>query len=98
MHISELDTPAVLIDLDRMERNIQRAQEQCARHGKSMRPHIKTHKIPEIARLQVAAGAIGITCAKLGEVEVMVGAGLKQILLAYPIVGEAKLRRLVRLA
>jgi len=98
MHISELDTPAVLIDLDRMERNIRRAQEHCARYGKTMRPHIKTHKIPEIARKQVEAGAMGITCAKLGEVEVMAAAGLTQILLAYPIVGEAKLRRLVRLA
>jgi D-serine deaminase-like pyridoxal phosphate-dependent protein len=98
MHISELDTPAVLIDLDRMERNIRRAQEHCARHGKSMRPHIKTHKIPRIARMQVDAGAMGITCAKLGEVEVMVAAGLKEILLAYPIVGDQKLRRLVRLA
>jgi D-serine deaminase-like pyridoxal phosphate-dependent protein len=98
MHISELDTPAVLIDLDRMERNIRRAQEHCGRHGKAMRPHIKTHKIPQIARMQVEAGAVGITCAKLGEVEVMVGAGLREILLAYPIVGEAKLRRLVRVA
>jgi D-serine deaminase-like pyridoxal phosphate-dependent protein len=98
MHISELDTPAVLIDLDRMERNIRRAQEQCARHGKAMRPHIKTHKMPQIARMQMEAGAMGITCAKLGEVEVMLEAGLKEILLAYPIVGEAKLQRLVRLA
>jgi D-serine deaminase-like pyridoxal phosphate-dependent protein len=98
MHISELDTPCVLIDETILDRNIARAQEHCARHGIAMRPHIKTHKTPEIARKQMAAGAVGITCAKLGEGEVMADAGVPDILVAYPVVGEAKLRRLAALA
>lgn len=98
MHIRELDTPAVLIDLDVMERNLRRAQEYCDAHGIRLRPHIKTHKIPQIAELQKALGAVGITCAKLGEAEVMFSPQVQDILIAYPIVGEAKLRRFVELA
>ena len=64
MHISELDTPAVLVDLDVMERNLARTAEYSARTGIELRPHIKTHKIPEIALQQVALGAVGITAAK----------------------------------
>jgi D-serine deaminase-like pyridoxal phosphate-dependent protein len=98
MRIDELDTPCVLVDLDVLERNISRAQEYLDRHRISMRPHIKTHKIPEIARLQVAAGAVGITCAKVGEAEVMADAGIEDLLIAYPILGDAKLKRLAALA
>lgn len=98
MHISELDTPAVLIDLDIMERNLRRAQEYFSSHGIALRPHMKTHKLPEVGRLQVELGAIGLTCAKLGEAEVMADAGIHDIFLAYPIWGEAKLRRLTALA
>jgi D-serine deaminase-like pyridoxal phosphate-dependent protein len=98
MHISELDTPCVLIDEATLDRNIARAQEHCARHGMAMRPHIKTHKTPEIARKQMDAGAVGVTCAKIGEAEVMADAGVPDILLAYPVVGDAKLRRLAALA
>jgi D-serine deaminase-like pyridoxal phosphate-dependent protein len=65
--------------------------------GVSLRPHIKTHKTPQIARLQIASGAVGITCAKLGEAEVMADAGIDDILIAYPIVGELKIRRLLAL-
>ena len=68
MQLSELETPAVTIDMDRLEANIRRAQAQLDRHGVANRPHIKTHKIPAVAKMQMQAGAIGITCQKLGEV------------------------------
>src|ERR1043165_3105797 len=74
--VAELDTPAVVIDLDIVEANIRRAQETLASHGLNNRPHIKTHKIPAMAKLQMQAGAVGITCQKLGEVEVMADAGV----------------------
>ena len=98
MHISELDTPAVVIDLDQLETNLKRAKDYFDTHGIKFRPHIKTHKIPEIAKMQVGLGAVGITCAKLGEAEVMADAGLEDIFLAYPIWGASKLERLVALA
>jgi D-serine deaminase-like pyridoxal phosphate-dependent protein len=98
MHIEELDTPAVVVDLDVVERNILRLAEYCRRHNLSLRPHTKTHKIPEIARWQVEAGAVGITVAKVGEAEVMAAAGLDDILIAYPVIGNTKLDRLVKLA
>ncbi|GAC1433533.1 MAG: D-TA family PLP-dependent enzyme [Chloroflexota bacterium] len=95
--VGDLDTPAVTIDLDRMERNIARLQSYCDTHGLRNRPHIKTHKIPAIAHLQMAAGAIGITCQKVGEAEVMAAAGLRDILITYNILGQPKLERLMRL-
>jgi D-serine deaminase-like pyridoxal phosphate-dependent protein len=98
MHISELDTPSVLIDADVLERNIRQAAEQCRRHRIGLRPHIKTHKMPPLAHMQIAAGAAGITVAKLGEAEVMADAGIADLLVAFPIVGPAKLRRLASLA
>ena len=98
MHISEIDTPAVLIDLDVMERNLRRAQDYCTTHGIRLRPHMKTHKTPEIGRMQVELGAVGLTCAKIGEAEVMADAGIPDLFIAYPIWGEQKLQRLVRLA
>src|SRR5688572_29546044 len=98
MHVSEVDTPALFIDRAVLLRNLRRAQDHCSRHGIALRPHIKTHKLPPVARLQLEAGAVGITCAKLGEAEVMADAGIPDILLAYPIWGEAKLRRLAELA
>ena len=66
MDALELDTPALYVDLDALERNIRRMQEQCLGWNVALRPHMKTHKIPEIARMQLEAGAIGITVAKLG--------------------------------
>ena len=69
--VSELDTPAVVIDLDIVEANIKRAQDILASHRLNNRPHIKTHKIPALAKKQIEAGAVGITCQKLGEVEVI---------------------------
>jgi len=92
------DTPLVTIDLDIMEANIRRLQAYCDAHGIANRPHIKTHKIPQIAQQQVAAGAVGITCQKLGEVAVMLEAGITEILVTYNILGAAKLRRLRELA
>lgn len=87
-------TPAVVIDLDKVEANIARLQAACDAAGVANRPHIKTHKSPELARLQVAAGARGITCQKLGEAEVMADGGLDDILISYNILGEEKLGRL----
>ena len=90
-------TPAVVIDLDRVERNIARLQAACDAAGVANRPHIKTHKSPLLARMQRDAGAKGITCQKLGEAEVMADAGLDDILISYNILGEEKLGRLAAL-
>jgi D-serine deaminase-like pyridoxal phosphate-dependent protein len=98
MHVSEIDTPAVLIDLEVLERNVRRAQDYFTSHGIAFRPHMKTHKTPEIGRMQVEAGAVGLTCAKLGEAEVMADAGIDDLMIAFPIWGEAKLQRLTALA
>ncbi len=96
--VSDLDTPAVVIDLDIVEANIRRAQEKLASHGFKNRPHIKTHKIPTLAKMQMDAGAIGITCQKIGEAEVMADAGVADdILLTYNIIGDAKTERLAAL-
>ena len=94
----EFGTPAVVIDLDRVERNIARVQAACDAAGVANRPHIKTHKIPALAQMQVAAGAKGITCQKLGEAEVMADGGLDDILISYNILGSQKVGRLGALA
>ncbi len=94
----ELSTPALTVDLDVLEKNLQRVAELCRRQGVGLRPHTKTHKTAEVARLQMAQGAVGLTVAKVGEAEVMAGAGFDDILVAFPIMGEEKLRRLARLA
>lgn len=95
---STIDTPALVVDEPTMQRNIAGMAAFAASAGVGLRPHIKTHKTPRITRLQLAAGAIGITCAKLGEAEVMVDqAEVGEVLIAYPILGEAKIRRLVAL-
>jgi D-serine deaminase-like pyridoxal phosphate-dependent protein len=97
--VADLDTPAVTIRLDIMEANIRRVQEHLERHGLANRPHIKTHKIPALGKLQMQAGAIGITCQKLGEVEVFTDAGVADdILLTYNVLGRQKTERLMRLA
>ncbi len=97
MRVEDLDTPALTIDLDILSRNINDLAESCRRHKIALRVHTKTHKIPEIAHLQLQAGAIGIVCQKLGEAEVMVDAGITDILIPYNIVGARKVERLVRL-
>ena len=93
----EFGTPAVVIDLDRVEANIARVQQLCDKARVANRPHIKTHKSPVLAKMQVAAGAKGITCQKLGEAEVMVDGGLDDILISYNLLGEEKIGRLGRL-
>lgn len=98
MLTDELDTPCVVIDLDAMEQNLRRCQAYLDGHGVALRPHIKTHKIPAFAQRQLALGAKGITCQKLGEAEVMADAGITDILISYNIVGRQKLDRLVALA
>ncbi|MEP6758157.1 MAG: alanine racemase [Actinomycetota bacterium] len=93
----EIDTPALLFDLDIVERNIAEMAAVAADAGVALRPHAKTHKSPEIARMQVDAGASGLTVAKLGEAEVIADAGFTDLLVAYPIVGVQKLARLAAL-
>ena len=97
MKISDIDTPAVLIDVDRAEANMQRFQTYADGHKLAVRPHIKTHKLPRFAKRQVELGAVGITCQKIGEAEVMADAGIADIFLPYNIIGKAKLERLIAL-
>ena len=98
MRYNELSTPALTIDLDALERNLEQMAASCRQQGVGLRPHTKTHKTPEVARRQLDHGALGLTVAKVGEAEVMAAAGLDDILIAYPILGADKLRRLVELA
>jgi D-serine deaminase-like pyridoxal phosphate-dependent protein len=93
----EIPTPALLLDLDRFERNLQRMAEHARRAGKSLRPHAKTHRCPEIAHRQIAAGALGVACAKLGEAEVMAAAGVRGLLITTEIVSPAAVARLIAL-
>lgn len=95
--IDDLETPAVVIDLDIVERNLRRWQDYCDRHGIANRPHIKTHKVPELAQRQRELGARGLTCQTLGEAEVMAAHGFDDILLTYNILGTPKLNRLAAL-
>jgi D-serine deaminase-like pyridoxal phosphate-dependent protein len=97
MHYTDLDTPALLIDLDCMENNIRRMAELTRGHNIALRPHTKTHKCPEIAKIQISQGAHGVACAKIGEAEVMVAAGISDILIANEIIGKAKFARLAQL-
>ena len=92
--LADLDTPALLFDLDVIERNLAEMAAVARDAGVRLRPHTKTHKAPELARMQVEAGASGITVAKLGEAEVMADAGIDDILVAYPLVGGRTLHRL----
>lgn len=96
--IKQLETPCVVIDLGLAEKNIVAMQAAADEAGCLLRPHIKTHKMPLFARMQVEHGAAGITCAKVSEAEVMADGGLNDIFLAYPQVGEMRLRRVTALA
>jgi len=98
MRVDELETPVPIVDIDRLETNISRLQAYLNEHGIANRPHIKTHKIAEIAQMQMDAGAVGITCQKVSEAEVMADAGFSDIFIPYNIVGEKKLTRLMALA
>lgn len=91
-------TPCLVVDRDALVRNVRRMEEFLAEQPAALRPHAKTHKCPEIARLQLEAGATGITCAKLGEAETMAEAGIPDILIANQVMSPGKLSRLARLA
>ena len=92
---AEIPTPALLLDLDRFERNIQTMAAHVKSAGKKLRPHAKTHKCPEIARRQVAAGAAGVCVAKVSEAEVMAAAGVRNLLITTEVVGTEKIGRLL---
>lgn len=93
-----VETPYLLIDEQKMLNNIHRMANIASQHRVSLRPHVKTHKMPEIAKLQLAAGAIGITVAKVSEAEVMHAHGIRDIFIAYPLVVDSKIERALRLA
>lgn len=95
--VEDVETPAVLVDLDVLERNVAGMAAAAREAGKRLRPHAKTHKCPDIARLQVAAGARGLSFAKLSEAEVFADAGFDDLFVAYPVVGADKARRLLAL-
>ncbi len=98
--IAELNTPAVVVDLDIAKKNISRFQDYANIHGLKVRPHIKTHKLPAVAEIQLAAGAVGITCQKVSEAEAMIAGSdaIKDVLVTYNILGAAKLKQLRALA
>ena len=95
MSFMDIETPSVLIDLNIVEANIDKYQSYCNKKGINLRPHIKTHKIPELANLQLQAGAIGVTCQKISEAEAMISeGGIDDILITFNIFGQKKLDRL----
>ncbi len=96
--LTEVDTPSLLLEADALEANIKRMASYFANRPSRLRPHFKSHKCTRIAGMQMAAGAVGITCAKLGEAEVVADAGIREILIANQIVGPIKIARLVKLA
>jgi D-serine deaminase-like pyridoxal phosphate-dependent protein len=96
--INEIDTPALLIDLDQVEKNLHQMQQKADRCGVTLRPHMKTHKIPELALKQVQLGARGITASKVSEAEVMARAGIGDIFIANQVVAFRKLKRLLALS
>jgi D-serine deaminase-like pyridoxal phosphate-dependent protein len=99
MRVEDLDTPSVTIHLDRLEANISRVQAMVDTRGIANRPHVKTHKIPAIGRMQIEAGAVGLTCQKLGEAEAFIRTGVTDdILLSFNIVGDKKTERLMELS
>ncbi|KQV74738.1 hypothetical protein ASC61_06805 [Aeromicrobium sp. Root344] len=95
--LTDVETPAVVIDLAQVERNVDEMSAAAGAHGVRLRPHIKSHKIPELMRLQLAGGAIGATCATLREVEVMIDAGCPSVTLAFPLLSADKVARLAAL-
>jgi len=98
MHVSEIDTPALVVDLDILERNLRRVAEYTREHDLRLRPHTKTHKSTRIGKRQLESGAVGLTVAKVSEAEVMLGAEPADLLVAYPIIGQTKLHRLMEVA
>ena len=98
MILDDVDTPALVIDLDAFERNLRRLPERISGSGVKMRPHAKTHKCPVIALKQMELGAVGVCVQKVSEAEAMVYGGVKDVLVTNEIVGRQKLRRLTALA
>jgi D-serine deaminase-like pyridoxal phosphate-dependent protein len=98
MALEAIDTPCLLLDLDAFERNLDRLAESLRGRAVSVRPHAKSHKCPEIARQQIARGAVGVCCQKVSEAEALADGGITDILIANEVVGAAKLRRLAALA
>lgn len=98
MPLAEVDTPALLLDLDAFDRNLARMRDAVAGTGVSLRPHAKSHKCPQIALRQIEAGAVGVCCQKVSEAEALVDGGVRDVLIANEVVGERKLERLARLA
>lgn len=98
MHVTEIETPAIVVDLDILESNLQRVAAYAKTHNLRLRPHTKTHKSPLLGRIQLESGAVGLTVAKVGEAEVMLQSGAPDLLVAYPVIGKAKLRRLMDVA
>jgi 3-hydroxy-D-aspartate aldolase len=96
--VEDIDTPALMVELDAFERNLTKMAKVAAEAGVRLRPHAKTHKCPEIAKWQIALGAVGQCVQKVGEAEALARAGILDILVSNEIVGESKLRRLARLA
>src|SRR5438045_8559313 len=98
MTVDDLDTPCLVVGIGRLERNVAAWQAAAGAAGKRLRPHMKTHKTVEIARLQRDAGAAGITVAKVAEAELYVDAGFDDVVIAYPVTGAAKWARIAALA
>lgn len=96
--MQDVDTPALMIDLDAFEANVAAMAKTVSNYGMRLRAHSKTHKCPEVARRQIAAGAVGICCQKVGEAEAMVAGGIEDVLVTNQIWGERKLARLAALA
>src|SRR5438270_10927057 len=95
MSLDEVDTPALIVDLDAFERNLRRLADRVRGADVRLRPHAKTHKCPVIALKQTELGAVGVCCQKVSEAEAMVYGGVKDVLVTYEIVGRQKLRRLM---
>ena len=98
MKIADIETPALVVDLDVMDRNLRRMSDYVRSHSLNLRPHTKTHKIPALARKQLDYGAAGLTVAKVGEAEVMAAADPPNMLVEYPVVGRGKIERLAQVA
>ncbi len=98
MKIEDLDTPVLVVDAAALERNIERMSTLAAEAGIAVRPHAKAHKSPHVAGLQMAAGAVGVCCAKLGEAEVLAEAGVADILITTGVIGRSKVMRLIAAA
>ena len=96
-NITEIPTPALVVDFPTLMENVAAMQQMVSSHGKVLRPHIKTHKCSTVAKMQITAGSIGVTCATVGEAEAMATAGIRDILIANQVVTQDKLIRVARL-